>query len=325
MTDGSEGGDPACWAHEFADELYGEGGVTDDGYPTSMPLDRDRFRGALVGLAAGDAVGTTLEFRSPGTFHPIDDMVGGGPFDLPKGHWTDDTSMALCLAESLVERDGELDPADQLDRYHRWWRDGHLSSTGVCFDIGNTTAAALLRWKNDRTVTDAVVDQEAAANGSLMRLAPVPMRWAGDPTTAGERAAASSRTTHPADRPVQCCRVFGTLIALAITGAPKSELLAPGRFMDLDLHPEVRAIVVEQSYLRREPPEIRGTGYCVHALEASLWAFARADSYREAVLAAGGGAVGETVAVPVPGAGTVEFAYVTDPEGNVIELQRWSR
>lgn len=77
---------------------------------------RDRAIGALVGLAVGDAVGTTLEFASPGTFERIDDMVGGGPFHLEPGEWTDDTSMAMCLAESILDA-GELDPADQLRRY----------------------------------------------------------------------------------------------------------------------------------------------------------------------------------------------------------------
>jgi ADP-ribosyl-[dinitrogen reductase] hydrolase len=76
---------------------------------------RDRARGALLGLAAGDAVGTTVEFRSPGSFQPLTDMVGGGPFRLEPGQWTDDTSMALCLAESLVDRGGH-DPADQMRR-----------------------------------------------------------------------------------------------------------------------------------------------------------------------------------------------------------------
>lgn len=61
-----------------------------------------RYRGALLGLAAGDALGTTVEFTRPGSFTPIDDIVGGGPFGLKPGQWTDDTSMALCLAESLV-------------------------------------------------------------------------------------------------------------------------------------------------------------------------------------------------------------------------------
>ena len=72
----------------------------------------ERYKGALLGLAAGDALGTTLEFRSPGSFEPIDDMVGGGPFKLPPGYWTDDTSMALCLAESLIEQQG-FDATDQ--------------------------------------------------------------------------------------------------------------------------------------------------------------------------------------------------------------------
>src|SRR3954451_9911081 len=102
----------------------------------------DRFRGSLLGLAVGDAVGTTVEFMAPGTFEPLRDMVGGGPFGLPAGAWTDDTSMALCLAESLVERGG-FDPVDQLERYLRWYREGYRSSIGRCFDIGNATRAAL--------------------------------------------------------------------------------------------------------------------------------------------------------------------------------------
>jgi ADP-ribosylglycohydrolase len=97
---------------------------------------RERYRGCLLGLAAGDALGTTLEFKPPGSFQPIEDMVGGGPFNLRPGEWTDDTSMALSLAESLIERRG-FHPADQLSRYCRWWREGYLSSTGRCFDIGN--------------------------------------------------------------------------------------------------------------------------------------------------------------------------------------------
>src|SRR3954471_12565967 len=103
-----------------------------------------RFRGALLGLAVGDALGTTVEFQPPGTFTPVRDMVGGGRFELPAGAWTDDTAMALCLAESLVERRG-FDPVDQLQRYVRWYREGHWSSTGRCFDIGNATRAALER------------------------------------------------------------------------------------------------------------------------------------------------------------------------------------
>jgi hypothetical protein len=106
---------------------------------------RDRYRGALLGLAAGDALGTTLEFERPGTFAPLTDLVGGGPFGLQPGQWTDDPSMALCLAESLVECQG-FDPCDQMERYLQWYRHGYLSSTGTCFDIGVTTRTALKRF-----------------------------------------------------------------------------------------------------------------------------------------------------------------------------------
>src|SRR4030042_5801648 len=103
----------------------------------------DRYRGWLLGLATGDAVGTALEFQPPGSFEPIDDMVGGGPANPEPGQWTDDTAMALCLADSLIERNG-FDPVDQLERYVRWLRQGYLSSTGQCIDVGRIVASALL-------------------------------------------------------------------------------------------------------------------------------------------------------------------------------------
>ncbi len=109
------------------------------------PWIKSRFLACLLGLACGDAVGTTVEFMARGSFPPVTDMVGGGPFGLPPGAWTDDTSMALCLAESLVETGG-FEPRDQAERYLRWYKEGHFSSTGHCFDIGNTTRAALQRF-----------------------------------------------------------------------------------------------------------------------------------------------------------------------------------
>ena len=108
-------------------------------------LSRDRYRGCLLGLAAGDALGTTVEFKPPGSFTPLDDIVGGGPFGLQPGQWTDDTSMALCLAESIVETG--WDAGDQMRRYVRWYRKGYLSSTETCFDIGNVTREALHQFE----------------------------------------------------------------------------------------------------------------------------------------------------------------------------------
>ena len=113
-----------------------------------MPNIRSRHRGALLGLAVGDAVGTAVEFSPRGSFPLVTDMVGGGPFGLNPGEWTDDTSMALCLAHSLLECDG-LDPRDQMKRYVRWWHQGYCSPNDRgCLDIGNTVRAALAQFES---------------------------------------------------------------------------------------------------------------------------------------------------------------------------------
>jgi ADP-ribosyl-[dinitrogen reductase] hydrolase len=257
----------------------------------AAPLDPWRFRGALVGLAAGDALGTTVEFRPPGSFEPLTGIVGGGPFGLPAGAWTDDTSMALCLAESLVERRG-FDPVDQLRRYVRWYREGHLSSTGACFDIGVATRKALERFERTGEPYPGDADPEAAGNGPLMRLAPVALAYVRDPEAAVRFAADSARTTHGAPQAADACRYFAGLLTGALRGATKDELLdrgvyepVPGIWTRAPLHPEVLA-VAQGSFRAKEPPAIRGGGYVVHALEAALWAVARSPWYESAVLAA---------------------------------------
>ena len=249
-----------------------------------------RYRGCLLGLAVGDAVGTTVEFKPPGSFAPVTDMVGGGPFGLPAGAWTDDTSMALCLADSLLAERG-FDPVDQLQRYVAWWRNGSRSSTGTCFDIGIATRSALSRFERTGEPYPGDADPRAGGNGPLMKLAPLPLAYARHPAAALERAALSARTTHGAPEAADACRYFASLLIGAVAGAPREELLAAGgyeRFRELhegDLDPRV-AKVAEGSFLRRDPPEIRGGGYVVHALEAALWAVHRNDDFESTILAA---------------------------------------
>ena len=251
---------------------------------------RDRCIGALVGLAVGDALGTALEFKAPGTFEPLTDMVGGGPFRLQPGQWTDDTSMALCLAESLIES-GRHDPEDQMRRYLRWMKEGHLSSTGQCFDIGVTTREALLAFDMHGDPYAGPTDPYSAGNGSLMRLAPVPIRFRKDPDAAIEYAGDSSRTTHGAQSAIDACRYFAGLIVGALQGRSKQELLAPafhptkGAWSDSELHDEI-AEVATGSFLDREPPVIVGSGFVVRSLEAALWAFSRTDDFRSGALLA---------------------------------------
>lgn len=159
-------------------------------------MSKDCAVGALLGLAVGDAVGTTLEFQAPGTFEPITDMVGGGPLHLPAGAWTDDTSMALCLAESIIDTGG-MDLADQLRRYVAWRRDGYLSSTGRCFDIGNTTSSQLRRFERTCEAIDPAPDQDSSTRqASTGRSAAWVVRL-----DSAERAAAS---------PGSACQRIGT-------------------------------------------------------------------------------------------------------------------
>ncbi|MDA8213184.1 MAG: ADP-ribosylglycohydrolase family protein [Clostridia bacterium] len=250
----------------------------------------ERYRGSLLGLAAGDALGVPLEFQMPGSFTPIDDMTGGGVFKLSPGQWTDDTSMALCLAESLLERQG-FDPADQLERYLRWYREGYLSSTGMCFDIGNTVRAALEQFERTGNPYCGSPAPRSAGNGSIMRLAPVPLFFAQNPREAVVKSGESSLTTHGAAVCVDACRYLGALLVGAIMGFSKAELLAdrfepvPGVWQDAPLDQKI-AEIASGSFKRRNPPEIRGTGYVAASLEAALWAFYRSSSFREGALLA---------------------------------------
>ena len=241
----------------------------------------NRFRGCLLGLAAGDAVGTTLEFKPRGSFAPITDMIGGGPFGLQPGQWTDDTSMALCLAVSLIERCG-FDPDDQMQRYVRWWRDGYLSSTGKCFDIGHTTADALHRYQHTGDPMAGSDDPHSAGNGCLMRLAPIPLAYCADLDLAERYAAESSRTTHGAAECLDACRLFARILVRALEGQPKDAVLLG----DAVTFEGSRPIVAIARGEYRDKPEsaLRGSGYVLESLEAALWAFATTESFADAIL-----------------------------------------
>ena len=243
---------------------------------------RARFEGCLAGLAVGDALGAPVEFMEPGSFEPVSGMSGGGPHGLEAGQWTDDTSMALCLAESLIARGG-FDAGDQMRRYARWYREGYMSSTGFCFDIGNTTRGSLERYEETGEAYAGLADPGAAGNGSIMRLAPVPLFFAHS-GRAAEMSARSSLTTHGAPACVDACRYLGGLIAGAVRGESKEALLLGRRGVG-PLCPEIDSVAAG-SFKRKEPPEIRGTGYVAESLEAALWAFHRSSSFEEGCLLA---------------------------------------
>jgi ADP-ribosyl-[dinitrogen reductase] hydrolase len=260
--------------------------------PRTLEAVRNRAIGSLVGLAVGDAFGTTLEFTDKPKFVKLEEMVGGGPFRLKAGEWTDDTAMALALAESL-QAHADLDPDDLMNRFWDWYENGTYSCTGTCFDIGMTVSSALGRFKSTGEPLAGSTDPRSAGNGALMRLAPVAIRHWGDLERLKTVASLQTRTTHGALETVDASVVFAEMLADAIAGHPVEEVLRPRTKSFVGKIDEI----AKGSWKGRHRDTIRGSGYVVHSLEAALWAVSRTTSFRSAIqLAANLGEDADTTA-----------------------------
>lgn len=247
-----------------------------------------------MGLAVGDALGAAVEFKAPGTFAPVTGYRGGGPFDLEAGQWTDDTSMALALADSIGDVGWDLN--DQAKRYLKWWQNGEYSVNGRCFDIGVATSKALARFLDTGdALTCGDPSDSASGNGSIMRLAPVPIRYfellASDQVTFSSLAEESSIPTHASQQCLSACRYLATILAALIQGQNREKVLSANWKPLLalkeikPLHPLI-AEVASGRFKHKQPPSIEGSGWVVKSLEAALWAFHSSDTFDEAVLKA---------------------------------------
>jgi ADP-ribosyl-[dinitrogen reductase] hydrolase len=210
-------------------------------------------------------------------------MTGHGPFSLNPGEWTDDTSMALCLATSLLECQG-FDPRDQMERYLRWWSQGYLSSNGRCFDIGTTCRSALSHYKATGEPYSGSPDPYSAGNGSIMRLAPVPMFFYPDHDAILHYSVESSRTTHAAVTCLDACCLLGDILYRALDGLDKDAVLFESP-VEMLKTPAIQSIALGE-YSRKALSQVRGTGYVVDSLEAALWSFWITDNFEQAILTA---------------------------------------
>jgi len=259
----------------------------------------ERYRGSLFGLAIGDAFGTTLEFQKVSSKEIQKDIIGGGPFSLMAGQWTDDTSMALCLAESLIEKRGFV-PRDQLERYNLWYREGKLSSNGECFDIGITVRMALESFtKEPQDYPVQRSDKSRSGNGNLMRFAPIPLFYRKNSNLALEKGIDSSRTTHCSLLCTDASRYFTALFLGIFEGSSKEELLFRGTidpstkfipksfekfyWSNNPLSNEIETIA-SGSFRVKEPPEIKSTGFVVDSLECALWAFYHTNNFKDGLI-----------------------------------------
>ena len=242
---------------------------------------QNRCRGALLGLAIGDALGTTLEFRPRGSFQPLTDMVGGGHFCLKKGYWTDDTSMALCLGHSLLACQG-FDAHDQMRRYCDWLDNGYMSSIGNCFDIGTTVSGALRRFQRTGEPFAGPKGRWTSGNGSIMRLAPVAIAFHRDLQLGRRMAIDSSRTTHGATLCLDSCDLLSQILMRLINGSSKHACLPSDKLLQTT---EVQALQ-QAAWQHKTYAELNGSGFVIESLEAALWCFWHTDNFADCVLAA---------------------------------------
>lgn len=238
--------------------------------------------GAFIGLAVGDALGTTIEFSPRDSYAHVTDLVGGGPFGLAPGEWTDDTSMALCLADSLIATGGELDPRDLAARFVRWWKQGENSVTGRCFDIGNATASALAAFQRHGEPVGSD-NPRSAGNGGIMRQVPAVLAARGDLGRAVELSRGQSRVTHAALECLEAADLLARVLHAAIEGAGQ-EALATGAGLPWEA-PKV-ASIAEGAWRGKPRARIASSGYVIDTLEAALWAVGTSGSFEEAVLKA---------------------------------------
>ncbi len=234
---------------------------------------RDRAVGALLGLAVGDAIGAALEFSPKPRFAVLDEMVGGGPHELRRGEWTDDTAMALALADSLLHAP-ELDASDLMQRFVDWQKHGTYSCTGDCFDIGIATQAALARFhRNGDPMAGSTADQ-SSGNGALMRLSPVAIRHWQNRAEMLRVAALQTRATHGSPATLRATHSFAGMLAEAIGGAALPEVLASP------------SADIEGGWRGLDRDAIEGSGHVVRSLQAAVWAVARSMDFRSAILLA---------------------------------------
>jgi ADP-ribosyl-[dinitrogen reductase] hydrolase len=246
---------------------------------------KDSYQGCLLSLAAGDALGAPVEFRAPGAFEPVAGMRSGGVWRISAGQWTDDTSLALCLAHSLIKQKG-FSPGCIMDNFLKWRKEGFMSSTGKAFDVGHTTDIAIQKFARMQDPYSGPTSPDTAGNGSIMRLAPIPLFYYPQTHLVIHYAAESSKLTHGASEAVESCQVLAGMISRALDGESKEDILFANSFENTAVKSSKLAKIVKGEYRDKKASEIVASGYVINSLEAALWSFLKTDTLADALLTA---------------------------------------
>ncbi|HTM94658.1 MAG TPA: ADP-ribosylglycohydrolase family protein [Croceibacterium sp.] len=242
---------------------------------------QDRAVGAMLGLAVGEAIGMCTDGWPRGSFHELSDMHGGSRFDLKAGEWAGNTASALALMESLTYRK-QLDEVDFMDRLLEWRDDGVFSCTATCIGMDEATREALASYEVLRNPRAGDRHPDNLGCGSLVRVAPVAIRYWNNRLELLNAAERQSYTTHGGPAQIDACRAFADILADAIRGSGRKEVLA-GRFVP---NAALAQSIVEGSWRDRTPETIRSNDNVLNALEAAMWCVGRAETFDEAVLRA---------------------------------------
>jgi ADP-ribosylglycohydrolase len=258
---------------------------------------KDRILGGLWGAVTGDALGVPVEFKSRAEVQadPVTNMRGHGTHQQPAGTWSDDSSLLLCSADSLLRHD--FNTEDMGQRFVAWYQEKLWTPWGKVFDVGVTTSQALARIANGvRAEVAGNDDQYSNGNGSLMRILPVTLRFTEQPVPALlERVHRASAVTHRHARSQMACGFYALVIRELLSGAKVADAFAQGvesfrSFYEPDPYWAVELdyfqLAMAKDLAARPEPEIDSSGYVVHTLTASLWCLLTTDNYHDCVLKA---------------------------------------
>lgn len=260
-------------------------------------MKQDAILGGVIGVVIGDALGLPVQFMTKTEIreNPVTDMRGGGAFDLDPGAWSDDSSLTLCLAESLSEVG--YNPADIARRFVKWYRDGYMTPLGESFDIGGTTEIAMKRLIHDVAPFKAGPNNaESNGNGSLMRILPATIFFAHESDYAMiQRICEVSKITHGHPRSQLACSLYSLFVKELLKGSSPQKAYDTMRLKSQTVFFVDAKIGKQLSHFKRtisgELPnfpesEIKSGGYVVESLEAALWCFLTTSSFEHAVLKA---------------------------------------